>query len=86
MICDANDPALAGARVGGRDSWQAEPSRALLEFPRRRVAVIRLQRDDDGWLVVARQHGWLHSDLASARADAAWLSYNLDLPVAEVRR
>jgi hypothetical protein len=58
----------------------------LLEFPRRRAAVIRLHRADDGWLVVARQYGWLHGDLASARADAAWLSDNLKMPVMEVVR
>ena len=56
----------------------------LLEFPRRRAAVIRLHRADDGWLVIARAHGWHHGDLASARADAAWLATNLALPVVEL--
>ena len=55
----------------------------LLEFPRRRAMAIRLHRADGGWLVVARQYGWLHGDLASARADAAWLSDNLKMPVME---
>jgi hypothetical protein len=39
----------------------------------------------DGWLVLARGHGWLHGSLDQARADARWLSRNLGgLPIREL--
>jgi hypothetical protein len=50
-------------------------------FPMRRVACIWLLLDCDGWLVLARDHGWLHGDYCSALADARWLAGNLGLPV-----
>jgi hypothetical protein len=36
---------------------------------------------DDGWYVVRGSHGWIHSDVASAWADAQWLADNLAIPV-----
>jgi hypothetical protein len=37
-----------------------------------RKSEIRVEReiDGDGWLVLRRQHGWLHGSLAAANKDA----------------
>jgi hypothetical protein len=50
-------------------------------FPPRRSVAIWLLREYDGWLVLARGHGWTHGDYRSALADAQWLSTNLELPI-----
>lgn len=54
---------------------------AIIRFPVRNAACIWLTREEDAWLVLARDHGWLHGDYASALADALWLSKNLGLAV-----
>jgi hypothetical protein len=50
-------------------------------FPMRRAACVWLLLDCDGWLVLARDHGWIHDDYYSALADAQWMARNLGLPV-----
>jgi hypothetical protein len=50
-------------------------------FPMRRAACVLLLLDCDGWLVLARDHGWLHGDYYSALADAEWLALNLGSPI-----
>ena len=53
-------------------------------FPMRRAACIWLLRETGGaWLVLARDHGWLHGNRCTALADAQWLGRNLGLPVRE---
>jgi hypothetical protein len=47
----------------------------------RRAACVWLLLDCDGWLVLARDHGWIHDDYYSALADAQWMARNLGLPV-----
>jgi hypothetical protein len=48
----------------------------------RRVACVWLLRETSGaWLVVAREHGWLHGSYFAALADAQWLARNLGLPI-----
>ena len=46
-------------------------------------AAIWIQRDEDGWLVIAGDHGWLHGDRVAAMKDARWLSRNLARPIRE---
>jgi hypothetical protein len=50
-------------------------------FPPKRASCIWLLRADDAWLVLAREHGWLHGDYRAALDDARWLARNLGLPV-----
>jgi hypothetical protein len=34
------------------------------------TALVRVERDENAWLVRCRQHGWLHSNRDAALADA----------------
>jgi hypothetical protein len=53
-------------------------SASVARFPSHRSrAVWVFPGDDDPWWVVAGSHGWIHSDVKSAWADAQWLSDNL---------
>jgi hypothetical protein len=58
---------------------------SIIRFPLRRIAAVLIckERDGVGWLVCARDHGWIHGDRRSALADAHWLAWNLGLPVRE---
>ena len=62
--------------------WRAMTAR-IIRLPPRRSGAIWILRDEGAWLVVARGHGWLHGDHASAVEDARWLSENLRLPIWE---
>ena len=42
----------------------------IIKFPARAPFVVRVEPEQDAWLVVCRDHGWLHSDRVSAIADA----------------
>ncbi|MGA7737352.1 MAG: hypothetical protein WCB22_18195 [Pseudolabrys sp.] len=42
----------------------------IIPFPPRAPFAVRVQPDDDGWLVVCRSHGWLHGNRLAALADA----------------
>jgi hypothetical protein len=53
----------------------------VYRFPPRRSAAIRIVGDGAAWLVLAREHGWLHGSRAEAIADAQWLALNLGIPV-----
>jgi hypothetical protein len=53
----------------------------VIRFPARRYAAVWILEQDGGWLVLARNHGWLHGDRRAALTDAVWLSRNLGLPV-----
>ena len=53
----------------------------VFRFPDRVSVAIRLVHHEDGWFVLAREHGWLHGSRESAVADARWLSRNLGLRV-----
>jgi hypothetical protein len=56
----------------------------ILRFPARNAAAIIIsEAAEGGWLVLARDHGWLPGDRHSALADAQWLAWNLGLPVRE---
>jgi hypothetical protein len=46
--------------------------------------IICRERNDGGWLVLARARGWLFGSIADARAEARWLAHNLGLPIREI--
>jgi hypothetical protein len=51
-------------------------------FPMRHASCVGVLEDDcDGWVVLARDHGWLHGSYHSALADAEWTARNLGLPI-----
>jgi hypothetical protein len=54
---------------------------AVVCFPARHAACVWLIREQAAWLVLARDHGWLHGDYDAALADAYWLARNLGLAV-----
>jgi hypothetical protein len=61
-------------------------SPTVYRFPMRRMAYVWLLRETSGaWLVLARDHGWLHGSYLAALADAQWLARNLGLPIRRVR-
>jgi hypothetical protein len=56
----------------------------IIRFPARNAAVIFVREAaEGGWVVLARDHGWLHGDRRSALADAQWLARNLGLSIRE---
>jgi hypothetical protein len=60
---------------------------AILNFPARGPFAVRVMpSDDNAWLVVARSHGWLHSSLASALADARIIARGFGVAVQQVRQ
>ena len=42
----------------------------IIPFPQRGPFVVRVEREDAAWIVVCRDHGWLHGDKRAAIADA----------------
>ena len=45
-------------------------SASVIPFPQRSPFVVRVEREGPAWLVVCRDHGWLHGDRSAAIADA----------------
>lgn len=56
-------------------------SAAIVRFPPRRAACVWVLRQDASWLVLARDHGWLHGRYQDALADARWLARNLGIAI-----
>jgi hypothetical protein len=54
---------------------------AIIRFPPRHAPCVWLIRQSETWLVLARDHGWLHGDYQDALADANWLARNLGFPI-----
>jgi hypothetical protein len=54
---------------------------SVVRFPARHLSAIWILRLRDGWLVLHREHGWLHGNYDAAIDDAAWLATNTGLPV-----
>ena len=42
----------------------------IISFPQRGPFVVHVEREGLAWIVVCRDHGWLHSDQREAIADA----------------
>ena len=61
------------------------PSASILEFPARRYSVIRVEREGPAWLVIVREHGWLHGSRQDALAEAGELAAIHAMPIREVR-
>jgi hypothetical protein len=56
----------------------------IIRFPARNAAAIFIREAaEGGWLVLVRDHGWLHGERRAALEDAHWLAWNLGLPVRE---
>ena len=45
-------------------------SARIVPFPPRGPFTVYVVNGEDGWLVVCRKHGWVHSDQREAIADA----------------
>jgi hypothetical protein len=57
----------------------------IIAFPARGPFAVHVGREDEGWLVVCRRHGWLHSTRHEALADAAEIAAGFGVAV-EVAR
>jgi hypothetical protein len=55
----------------------------LLQFPSRGPFNVAIYHQDDAYLVVCRQHGWLHTCSAAARAEAQDLASAFGVAVVE---
>jgi hypothetical protein len=42
----------------------------IIRFPERGPFAVRIEREDSAWLVVARDHAWLHGSHHEALVDA----------------
>jgi hypothetical protein len=42
----------------------------IISFPPRRSVSVRIMREAEAWLVICREHGWLHGSRDAALADA----------------
>jgi hypothetical protein len=61
------------------------PMGTIVPFPARRATCVWILRQGAAWLVLARDHGWLHGNYDAALADAYWLGRNLGLVVRRVQ-
>jgi hypothetical protein len=50
----------------------------ILPFP---LFHVRIAREAPAWMVICRDHGWLHGSHADAAADARWLARNHGVPI-----
>jgi hypothetical protein len=57
----------------------------IIKFPPRGPFDVILTREGPAWLVIAREHGWLHGDRRSAVKEAHRLAQNFGVAVREVR-
>jgi hypothetical protein len=53
-------------------------SAVILPFP---IFHVRIAREGPAWLVICRDHGWLHGSRADASANAYWLAKNHGAPI-----
>lgn len=47
----------------------------IIPFPQRAPFAVRIEREGAAWLVVCRDHGWLHGDRGAAIADANAIAF-----------
>jgi len=45
-------------------------SNNIIPFPQRGPFAVRVEREAEAWLVLCRDHGWLHSSYRQAIAEA----------------
>ena len=53
----------------------------VLKFPERGRFAVRIEREDAAWLVICRDHGWLHGSHHEALADAEWIARGFGVAV-----
>jgi hypothetical protein len=58
----------------------------IIAFPARGPFAVHVGREDEGWLVVCRQHGWLHGSRHEALADAAEIASGFGVACKSHRR
>jgi hypothetical protein len=57
---------------------------SILKFPPRGSFSVRVEREEDqAWLVIARDHGWLHGSRHEALADAELIARGHGVAVVE---
>jgi hypothetical protein len=52
----------------------------ILQFP---PFVVQLAEEDEAWLVICREHGWLYGSRVEASADAMLIARSFDVPLVE---
>jgi hypothetical protein len=57
---------------------------AILKFPQRGPFAVTICREDEAWLVVCRQHGWLCGDSSEARTIAESTARGFGVAVVEI--
>ena len=55
-------------------------SAVILPFP---IFHVRIAREGPAWLVICRDHGWLHGSRVEATADAMLIARGFDVPVVD---
>jgi hypothetical protein len=54
----------------------------ILKFSERGPFTVRVEREEDtAWLVICRDHGWLHGSHHEALADAEWIARGFGVAV-----
>jgi hypothetical protein len=53
----------------------------IIPFPRRDPFVVRIEREGAVYLVICRDHGWLHGSFCEAIADARAIAAGFGVPV-----
>ena len=54
----------------------------VISFPPRAPFAIYVQKIEDVWLVLCRDHGWIHADRLEAIADASYIARGFGAAVA----
>ncbi|HVI15335.1 MAG TPA: hypothetical protein VM822_21000 [Pseudolabrys sp.] len=67
--------------MSARSIFPRLQTRNVVRFPARHASCVWIAREGPAWLVIAHEHGWLHGDDYTARADAHWLAQNLGVPI-----
>jgi hypothetical protein len=55
----------------------------IIQFPQRGPFAVRIEREAEAWLVLARDHGWLFGSHHEALADAEWIARGYGVAVVE---
>jgi hypothetical protein len=55
----------------------------ILPFPLRGPFAVRIEREPPAWLVICRDHGWLHGSREAALADAKRIAAGFGVAVHE---
>jgi hypothetical protein len=53
----------------------------MISFPQRDPFVVRIEREDVAWLLICRDHGWMHGSLCEAIAEARAIAAGFGVPV-----